>query len=86
MHDFYRAILLDARENTDSFKENAFSLLLDIFEDRVREMYYCPHCMKEFTREELSTLKEPREVPMSVIIMKKARSIICGKFMAVRHT
>ena len=38
-------------------KENAFSLLLDIFEDRVREMYYCPHCMKEFTREELSTLK-----------------------------
>ena len=57
MHDFYRAILLDARENTDSFKENAFSLLLDIFEDRVREMYYCPHCMKEFTREELSTLK-----------------------------
>lgn len=30
MHDFYRAILLDARENTDSFKENAFSLLLDI--------------------------------------------------------
>lgn len=42
--------------------------------------------MKEFTREELSTLKEPREVPMSVIIMKKARSIICGKFMAVRHT
>lgn len=57
MHDFYRAILLDARENKDSFKENAFSLLLDIFEDRVREMYYCPHCMKEFTREELSTLK-----------------------------
>ena len=57
MHDFYRAILLDARENVDNFKENAFSLLLDIFEDRVREMYYCPHCMKEFTREELSTLK-----------------------------
>ena len=25
MHDFYRAILLDARENKDSFKENAFS-------------------------------------------------------------
>mgnify|MGYP000149246932 CR=1 FL=1 len=44
-------------KNTAASKENAFSLLLDIFEDRVREMYYCPHCMKEFTREELSTLK-----------------------------
>lgn len=57
MHDFYRAILLDARENTDTFKENAFSLLLDIFEDRVKEMYYCPQCMKEFQREELPGLK-----------------------------
>ena len=56
MHDFYAELLRLHAKNEDNFKENEYRLLLDSFEDYVKEMYYCPYCLKEFTRQEYEAL------------------------------
>lgn len=56
MKDFYMELLRCYNENTDKFKEDAFSLLLDKFYTRVKELYYCPECLQEFTREEVESM------------------------------
>lgn len=57
-HDFYMKLLRSSRENVDRFKEEAYGLLLDAFEDTVRELYYCPFCLKEYSREEYESLRK----------------------------
>lgn len=60
IHDFYIELLRQNDSNKDRFKEDAFHLLLDIYEDRVKELYYCPYCLKEFTKEEYESLREEK--------------------------
>lgn len=56
MKDFYMGLLIASSQNTDEFKKNAFSLLLDKFVNRVKELYYCSECFREFTSEEYEKL------------------------------
>lgn len=60
MHNFYVELLLQNSDNEDRFKDDAFHLLLDIFEDYVKELYYCPYCLKEYTKEEYERLPVQR--------------------------
>lgn len=59
MKDFYMALIRMSVSNQDPFKNNAYSLLIGKFYDRVGELYYCPECLKEFTAEEVAKL--PRD-------------------------
>lgn len=56
-HDFYMQLLRDSKANMDKYKDEAYALLLDIFEDTVRELYYCPVCLKEYTKTEYESIK-----------------------------
>jgi len=59
MHDFFWELLNQSAENKDRFKDDSYHLLLDIFEDRVKEMYYCPTCLKKYSRAEFLKLPKP---------------------------
>lgn len=56
MRDFYMELLRQHEKNDDKYKENAFHLLLDIYEEHVEELYYCPLCLESFSREEYEAL------------------------------
>ena len=56
MHDFYVTMLYECAANTDEFKKDAYSLLLDVFEEMVEELYYNPATLQEYTREEYERL------------------------------
>lgn len=56
MHDFYMKLLIANANNQDHFKDNAYSLLLDVFEDWVEELYYDPQTFHEFTREQYESV------------------------------
>lgn len=51
-HQFYMQLLRRSIDNTDEYKEPIYNFLLDVFEETVSELYYCPHCLKEYSREE----------------------------------
>lgn len=61
MRDFYMELLRQHESNEDEFKENAFHLLLDIFEENVEELFYCPMCLTTFTREEYEQLPKLKD-------------------------
>ena len=52
MRDFYYELVCMHAENDDTYKEDAFRLLLDVYSEYVEELYYCPRCLKRYTREE----------------------------------
>ncbi len=52
LSDFYRKALLKNKDNTIEEHKKAYRIILDSLKDRVRELYYCPKCMRFFTREE----------------------------------
>lgn len=56
--DFYKRVLIKARENTNAFYERPYRLILDSMKDSVRELYYCKDCMKFYTREEFEEIKK----------------------------
>lgn len=64
MRDFYMELLRQHESNEDEYKENAFHLLMDIFEESVEELYYCPLCLERFSREEYDALPKQGEVPV----------------------
>lgn len=56
MTDFYKKVLIKDRENEIREHKKAYRILLDSLKERVRELYYCPKCLRFFTREEYETL------------------------------
>ncbi|MBQ7557265.1 MAG: hypothetical protein IJT00_04300, partial [Lachnospiraceae bacterium] len=56
MRDFYMELLEQHSMNEDRFKEDAYHLLIDAFEEYVGELYYCPLCLRTFTREEYESI------------------------------
>ena len=56
MRDFYMELLKEHAENEDRFKEDSYHLLIDAFEEYVGELYYCPFCLKRYTKEEYEAL------------------------------
>lgn len=50
--DFYKRALVHERENQVAEHKRAYRILLDSLKERVRELYYCPECLKFFTGEE----------------------------------
>ena len=56
MRDFYYELLCLHAENDDTFKEDAFRLLLDAYAEYVGELYYCPRCLRRYTEEEFLAL------------------------------
>lgn len=56
MRDFYMSLLNHHEKNEDEFKENTFHLLLDIYEENVEELFYCPMCLCRFSKEEYEGL------------------------------
>ena len=56
MKDFYMALIRAQAKNTDEYKKNAFAFLIDRFYHRVRELYFCPTCLEEFSKEEYERL------------------------------
>lgn len=59
--EFYYEILLRQKRNKNSFHDQAYNLIIDAMSDYVTEMYYCPDCLKTFTREEYEELKAKDE-------------------------
>lgn len=64
MRDFYLELLRQHESNKDEYKENAFHLLMDIFEENVAELYYCPLCLERFSREEYTALPKQGDTPV----------------------
>jgi len=56
MKDFYVKLIHNAKENEDPLKERAYSVLKGKFKNWVKELYYCPECLEEFTREQYEAL------------------------------
>lgn len=54
--DFYMKLLIHSSQNTNASQDVVYKLLLDVFEDTVEELYYCPMCLKEYTKEEYEAL------------------------------
>ena len=54
MSSFYRKLLIHERKNSVEEHRKAYRILLDSLKERVRELYYCPGCLKFYSREEYS--------------------------------
>ena len=52
LSDFYIKALIKNKQNNIREHTKAYRIILDSLKDRVRELYYCPHCMKFFTKQE----------------------------------
>lgn len=52
LSDFYKKALIKNKQNNIREHTRAYRIILDSLKDRVRELYYCPHCMKFFTKQE----------------------------------
>lgn len=54
--DFYMCLVRASASNTDTFKNSAYALLKDKFYHRVKELYYCPVTLREFTSEDVAKM------------------------------
>lgn len=52
MHECYMDILWSQKENGDELHAKAYALLISSLKAYVKELYYCPDCLKEYTKEE----------------------------------
>lgn len=52
MHEFYVDLLWSKKEEGDEIHAKAYALLLSSLKAYVKELYYCPTCLKEYTKEE----------------------------------
>lgn len=52
MSSFYRKLLLHEKRNRVPEHRKAYRVLLDSLQERVRELYYCPGCLRFYSREE----------------------------------
>lgn len=73
MSSFYRKLLIHERKNRVPEHRKAYRVLLDSLQERVRELYYCPGCLRFCSREEYGAGNECRCAPEG----KKIRRI-CG--------
>lgn len=58
VHEFYMETLRQQKENKNPYHEKMYVLLLDSLSKYVRELYYCPDCLREFTREEFDDIRK----------------------------
>lgn len=56
--DFYKEVLFLQKRSRNPLHDVAYSLIIDSMQDWVSELYYCPHCLKYYTKEEYDALKE----------------------------
>nr|WP_300678888.1 hypothetical protein [uncultured Acetatifactor sp.] len=70
---FYRKLLLRERKNSIPEHGKAYRILLDSLQERVRELYFCPGCLRFYSRAEYEVGKKCGCVPEG----KKMRRI-CG--------
>lgn len=52
LSDFYKKVLIRNQKNTIAEHTSAYRVILDSLKDRVRELYYCPSCLRFFTKDE----------------------------------
>lgn len=52
LSDFYKKILIKNKSNQIEEHVRAYRIILDSLKDRVRELYYCPECLRFYSREE----------------------------------
>lgn len=52
--DFYKKLLLYERSNKVVEHNSAYRILLDSLKERVKELYFCPECLKFYSRREYS--------------------------------
>lgn len=57
MTDFYKKALKKERDNEIREHKKAYRILLDSLKERIRELYYCPKCLRFYTRKEYETSK-----------------------------
>lgn len=57
MTDFYKKALKKERDNEIREHKKAYRILLDSLKERIRELYYCPKCLRFYTRKEYESLK-----------------------------
>lgn len=50
--DFYKKVLIKNSENEVREHKKAYRILLDSLKERVKELYYCPQCLRFFSRKE----------------------------------
>ena len=56
--DFYKRVLIKEHENKNKFYAQPYRLILDSMKDFVRELYFCPDCLKFYTRDEVAEMKK----------------------------
>lgn len=52
LSDFYKKVLQKNKENTIEEHKKAYRIILDSLKDRVKELYYCPKCLRFFTSQD----------------------------------
>lgn len=57
LSDFYKKILQKSKANKVQEHKRAYRIILDSLKDRIRELYYCPECMKFYSRSEWDKMK-----------------------------
>lgn len=57
MHEFFKDLLITQKENKNPYHERIYSTMVEAYQDFVEDMYYCPYCLKEYSKEEYMKLK-----------------------------
>lgn len=58
LHECYMGILYGEKERNDEFHAKAYAMLKSSLKSYVRELYYCPKCLKEYGQEEFWALEK----------------------------
>ncbi len=61
LHECYMGILKGEKERNDQFHAKAYAMLKSSLKSYIKELYYCPGCLKEYTQKEFMNLKKKEE-------------------------
>lgn len=96
LHDFYLKLIISSVNNTDRFKDNAYSLLIDMFEDWVEELYFDTVTFREYTREQYESVSPDsrgdrwikiENTPAKLIAVRGAKAYFdCQSNVHIDHT
>ena len=56
LHEFFMETLRMQKTDKNPYHDKAYAIIIDAVSDFVRELYYCPRCLKEYTKEEYESL------------------------------
>lgn len=79
LSNLYKKILIQKKENTDVKYEEAYQVIIDTLKDYVRELHYCPKCMRFFTKEEYINHSKCPDCETSIIELVGTRPYYDGQ-------